>query len=1334
MMEKDFLDFDVLRLKIASPEIIRSWSSGEVTKAETINYRTQKPERDGLFCERIFGPVNDYECNCGKYKKIRYRGIVCDRCGVEVTTSAVRRERMGHVELAIPVAHTIFYQVPPSKIALTLGLSSNEIESITNYEVYIVLEKGNTSYKNMELISDEDYLNVKNRHEGFVADTGAGALKYLLSRLDLDDLAAELRTKIKLEISRRFALLRRLRVIEAFRISGSKPEWMILDVLPVIPPDLRPLVPLDGGRYVTSDLNDLYKRVIVRNNRLKHLLSIKTPEIILKNEKRMLQDAIDALFNNEKRTRPIRGKGNRPLKSLCEILRGKQGRFRHNLLGKRVDYSGRSVIVVDPNIKLSQCSLPKEMALELFKPIIIRKLEEKNISEGEKSAKLLYKKETPEVWEVLEEVTKEHPILLNRAPTLHRVSVQAFFPILSEYRAIGIHPMVCPPFNADFDGDTMSVHIPLTPEAILESAILLLSTNNVLSPAHGRPLIAPSQDIVAGIYYMTKSYPDKPKTTKSYDDFREVNTAFELGAINIHTHIQFRHKKENYHTTVGRVLLNEILPDGLRFVNETLNKEKLVHIVDRCYRTYGTGEMAELLDRIKNMGFIMSTQSGLSIGIDDVVTPPEKAQILKKSETELKKVYNNYSRGLITDSEKYNLVVNIWTLATAEVEDALMSRLAKDQHGFNPIYILIDSGARGSRTQASQIGGMRGLMAKPQRGTVREEVIETPIKSSFREGVSVWEYFISTHGARKGLTDTALKTAEAGYLTRRLVDVAQGVIVTIEDCGTILGQEVSALREGGDIIEPLSERIAGRIALDDIRNPLTGEIIVRAGDEITDNLAEEAENSGIETVRVRSVLTCEAPEGLCIKCYGRNLATGRLIELGEAVGVIAAQSIGEPGTQLTLKTFHIGGIATRIGEQTKAVAKFDGKIKFEDLKLSKRSDSETVALNQGKLTLIGENRILPFSVPKSAIIRVEQGLNVVAGTTLFEWDPYSIYISASKKGRIKYEEIKLGITLSEDIDERSERIERIIIEDRDRKLHPKLLIIDENEKIVEQFALPSNAYLIVENNKHVLPGDALAKMLQEFGKTKDITGGLPKVADLFEAKIVKEAAVISDIDGVVEIGEPEKGIRQVKVISDGGTVKPYDIPYGKYLLVINGQEVMAGDKLSEGSVDPHDILRVKGWLAAQEFLTNQIQAVYRLQKVKINDKHISVIVRQMLRKVKIEDSGDSNFIEGEVVDRQKVYEENLHLTQENLKPTNYHPILLGITRASLLTGSFLSAASFQETTRILSEAAIQGKKDNLIGLKENVIVGRLVPVGTGFPDFKYLAKHSEEKEKKQEAV
>ncbi len=1339
MTGNDFSDFDALRLRIASTETIRSWSSGEVTKPETINYRTQKPERDGLFCERIFGPVKDYECNCGKYKKIRYKGIVCDRCGVEVTTSAVRRERMGHIELVIPVAHPIFYQVTPSKTGLILNLSINQIESILNYENYIVLETGTSPYKKQELISEEEYNEIQNKYEGFIVKTGAPALKDLLSRLELDDLAAELRARIKLEKSRRFNLLRWLRVVEAFRSSGAKPEWMILDVLPVIPPDLRPLVPLEGGRYATSDLNDLYKRVIVRNNRLKHLLSIKTPEIILKNEKRMLQDAVDSLFNNENRPRPVRGKANRPLKSLCEALRGKQGRFRRNLLGKRVDYSGRSVIVVDPNLKLSQCSIPKEMALELFKPLILRKLEEKRLAESEKGAKSLYKKEAPAVWEVLEEVTNEHPVMLNRAPTLHRVSVQSFFPVLAENRAIGIHPLVCPPFNADFDGDTMSVHVPLTPEAILEAAVLMLSSHNILSPAYGRPLMTPSQDIVAGIYYLTKVRPnssvseEEKADIKVFDNFEDVHTAYNLGDINVHTPIRFFYQGKALQTSVGRVLFNEILPEKLRFVNEVYNKEKLASLVNRCFKLFGSEATTKLLDSIKNLGFEISTTSGLSIGIGDVILPKEKGQILKRHEDELKKVYRAYDRGLTTDSEKYNQVVNTWTMATAEVEEALMKNLALDHNGFNPMYMLIDSGARGSRTQAAQICGMRGLMAKPQRRALGEEVIETPIKSSFLEGLSVWEYFISTHGARKGLTDTALKTAEAGYLMRRLVDVAHDVVITMEDCGTILGQEITALREGGDVVEPLAERITGRIALDDITNPLSGEVIVHAGEEITDLAAEEIENFGIEKVRVRSVLTCEAPTGLCVKCYGRNLSTGKLVEIGEAVGIIAAQSIGEPGTQLTLKTFHVGGVATRIAEQTKAIAKFSGKIEFHELKTTKRSDGETVVLELGRLTLSGDGKVLPFAVPKGVVLRVANNESVTEGATLFEWEPYSILIMASHEGQIRFEDIRLGETLREDIDETTERMQRIVVTDPTGKLHPRIEILSTAGKVVEKHALPSGAYIIVNSKDKVLPGDTLAKLMREIGKTRDITGGLPKVAELVEAKRIKDPAIISEIDGMVEIGEPKLGVRNVRVTSEGGTVKDYEIPYGKYLIVTSGDTVRAGDKLCEGSVDPHDVLRVKGWLAVQEFLTNQIQAVYRLQNVKINDKHISVIVRQVLRKVKIEDPGDSVFTEGEIVERRKVYDENQRLASENLRPASYQPILLGITRASLLTESFLSAASFQETTRVLSEAAIQGRIDRLHGLKENVIVGRLIPAGTGFRAFRKTQEQIET-EKKAKAV
>lgn len=1355
--ERDFVyDFDTLRLRIASPETIRSWSNGEVLKPETINYRTQKPERDGLFCERIFGPVRDYECNCGKYKKTRYKGIVCDRCGVEVTTSQVRRYWMGHIELVVPVAHTLFYQVPPSKIGCILEMSINDVETVLNYEAYVVIEPGDSPYKKKELIGEDDYTKateIKHYH-GFKAETGAAALKELLKSIELDDLAAELRARIRHESSRRFGLLRRLRVVEAFRNSNARPEWMVLEVLPVIPPDLRPLVPLEGGRYATSDLNDLYKRVIVRNNRLRHLMSIRTPEIILKNEKRMLQDAVDALFSNESRPKPVRGKANRPLKSLCEALRGKQGRFRRNLLGKRVDYSGRSVIVVDPTLKLHQCAIPKEMALELFKPMILRRLEERKLADSERGAKAMYRKEAPEVWEVLEEVTKDHPVLLNRAPTLHRVSVEAFYPLLSEHRAVGIHPLVCPPFNADFDGDTMSVHLPVTPEGILEAGVLMLAPNNILSPANGKPLMVPSQDVVAGIYWLTKeratTEDGRQKTSvpghqsavlslPSFSEFAHVRSAYDLGELDLHDAINFYWNKKLIATTVGRVLLNEVLPEGLRFVNEVVSKDKLISLVDRSVRTLGMETTVKLLDDLKDLGFEMATVSGLSIGMDDVVVPKEKQKILERSDAEARKVQKAYERGLMTESEKYNKIVNIWTLATAEVEEALMERLRQDQHGFNPVYILIDSGARGSRTQAAQLGGMRGLMAKPQRRTVGEEVIETPIKSSFREGLSVWEYFISTHGARKGLTDTALKTAEAGYLTRRLVDVAQDVVITTEDCGTIVGQEVTALREGGDTIEPLSERIAGRFALDDIVNPVSGEVIVHAGEEITDKAAEEIEDCGIEMVRVRSVLTCEAKAGLCVKCYGRNMATGRIVEIGEAVGIIAAQSIGEPGTQLTLKTFHVGGVAARVAEQTKATARFPGKIKFEGLKVCRRTDGELTTLDQGKMVLTSTSaspaRTVPFTVPAGAIIRVEDGSRVNEGDVLFEWEPYSIPLLARASGRIRFTDIEVGRTLREDIDERSERMQRIIVEDRARKLHPKLEIVSDKVKVFDSHPLPAGAYLVVDDGQEVKPGDVLARLLREMARTRDITGGLPKVAELFEAKRVKSPAVISEIDGTVEVGEPREGKRLVRVISEGGAAKEYEIPYGKFLLVQPGDSVRAGDKLCEGSVDPHDVLKVRGWLAVQEFLTNQIQAVYRLQKVKINDKHISIIVRQMLRKVRIEDAGDSTFIEGEIIERRRVIEENERLLNEGLKPASYQPILLGITRAALLTESFLSAASFQETTRVLSEAAIQGREDKLRGLKENVIVGRLIPAGTGFREFSRIKLIGEEINKeKQEAT
>ncbi len=1333
-MNEEFIlaDFEGLKITLASPETIRSWSYGEVTKPETINYRTQKPERDGLFCERIFGPVRDYECNCGKYKKIRFKGTICDRCGVEVTTSLVRRERMGHIELAAPVAHFLFYQVPPSKMGLLLDYTINEIQGILNYQIYVVLEPGNSPYRFKDLIEEEEYLEKKDEFEGFVAATGAEALEELLKRIDLDKLAAELKARIPHEQSRRFQLLRRLQIVEAFKNSGVRPEWMILRVIPVIPPDLRPLVTLEGGRYASADLNDLYKRVIVRNNRLKHLLSTKTPEVILKYEKRLLQEAVDALFSNESKPNPIIGKQNRPLKSLCESLRGKQGRFRRNLLGKRVDYSGRSVIVVDPTLKLHQCALPKEMAYELFKPIVMRKLEEMKVADSQKTAKALYKKASPEVWKALVEVTKNHPVLLNRAPTLHRVSIQAFYPILVEHRAIGIHPLVCPPFNADFDGDTMSCHVPLTPEAILESATLLLSSNNILSPAHGKPLMTPTQDIVAGIYFITKEHPQAPAIERIYDDFSEIISGYELGEFTIHTKIKFYYKGIIYNTTVGRIILNDILPEELRFVNEVLNKDKLNELVDKCYRKLGSKRTAQLLDDLKDLGFEMATRAGISLGMDDIIVPKEKKEIIKEAEEEIKEIVEKHRKGYISDSERYNMVVTIWNNATQEIENKLMEELEKSQNGFNPLFLLIDSGARGSKAQAVQIGGMRGLMAKPQRGGEREEVIETPIKSSFQEGLSVWEYFISTRGGRKGLTDTALKTAEAGYLTRRLVDVAQEVVITMEDCGTILKQEVTPLKEGGDIIESLSERIIGRIAAEDIIDPITKEIIVKEGEEIDEDKAKKIEDCGIEKVAVRSVLTCQAPNGLCAKCYGRNLATGKLVDVGEAVGIIAAQSIGEPGTQLTLRTFHVGGMATHMVEQNKATARFAGKITYRELKVSIRTDGQAVALNPGKIELSGDNRKIVYDVPEGAIIKVENGASVKEEEVLFEWEPYSILIIAKKDGKIRYRDIELGRTLQEDIDERVGRKEKRIIEDREKEKHPQLEIVNENEEVVETWELPNDAYLVVEEGQKVKAGDILARLVKEIIRAKDITGGLPKVAELFEAKRVKDPAVISEIDGRVEVSSPQMGMRTVKVVSeDNKTERSYKIPYGKYLLVKTGDIVKAGDKLCEGEVDPHDVLKVKGWMAVQEFLTNRIQEVYRLQNVKINDKHISVIVRQMLRKVKIEDPGDSNFMEGQIVDAQKVDLENQKLVAEHKKPAKYTRIILGITRASLLTDSWLSAASFQETTRVISEAAIEGKVDYLRGLKENVIVGRLIPAGTGFREFrkvKVITKIEEIKE------
>ncbi len=1336
-------DFDSIRIKLASPEVIRSWSHGEVTKPETINYRTQKPEKDGLFCERTFGPVKDYECNCGKYKHIRYRGVVCDRCGVEVTLSKVRRERMGHIELVVPVAHIWFYKASPSRIGLLLDMSAIKLQRILYHESYVVIDPGNTSSKVGDLLSDGEHAELmKANPEGFSAKMGAEAIADLLGQLDLDELAASLRTRMRVETSpdKRKKILQRLEVVEAFRVSGNNPEWMILRVIPVIPPDLRPLVALEGGRFATSDLNDLYRRVITRNNRLKNLLSIKAPEIILRNEKRMLQEAVDALLDNSRRSRPIRGRGNRALKSLSDALKGKQGRFRQNLLGKRVDYSGRSVIVVDPELKLHQCGLPKVMALELFKPFIIRKLEERGYAQSLKGAKKFLEKESPEVYKILEEIVKDHPVLLNRAPTLHRLGIQAFEPVLVEGKAIRIHPLVCRPFGADFDGDQMAVHIPLSFEAQIEAQVLMLSVHNILSPAHGGPITAPTQDIVLGCFYLTKEMEDDLGEGRTFGSVEEIFAALDAGTVGLHARVRFSHDGKLTETTVGRALFNQVVPREIGYVNEAMDKKRLTDLVTKVYRTLGGYETVLFLDRIKELGFAYATLSGLTIGVDDLVVPPEKETIIEKTYRELSRIHDAYAKGRITDGERYNKIVDTWTHATSRVEEVMLKVLEKDRKGFNPIYMMSTAGARGSSEQVRQLSGMRGLMTRPQKKITGQvgEIIESPITSNLRDGLTVLEYFISTHGARKGLTDTALKTAEAGYLTRRLVDAAQDVIITEEDCGTILGLGVAAIKEGEEVIEPLRDRIAGRFALEDVANPLTDEVVVKAGKEITDEQAVEIESSAVDRVRVRSVLTCEAKRGLCQKCYGRNLGTGRLVELGEAVGVMAAQSIGEPGTQLTLKTFHIGGTATRIAEQSKILAPFDGRMKYLNLQVCVRPEGDRIALSKGaSVSFSNEKKVVKYKVPYGAILKVADGGEVKKGETIFEWDPYSMVILTEQQGTVEFSHIIPDVTVREELDERTGRRRPVIVEQKERVLHPQVNILSPKGRKMGTYSIPVGAYLLVRNGDSVSAGDHLAKIPREIGKTRDITGGLPRVAELFEARTPKNEAIVTEIDGIVKFGEIKKGERTISVLADTGEAREYRIPYGKHLRVHQGERVKAGDKLCEGPINPHDILRIKGATAVQEYLVNEIQEVYRLQGVRIDDKHIGVIVRQMLQKVRIEDPGDTSLIEGRVVDKVRVKEENDKILAEGGKAATFHPLLLGITRAALTTESFISAASFQETTRVLTEAAIQGRRDNLMGLKENVIMGSLVPAGTGLRDYKnvrLIPKEEAEVEKEVETA
>ncbi len=1341
-------NFTSMKIQLASPDVIRSWSSGEVTKPETINYRSFKPEKDGLFCERIFGPVKDWECNCGKYKRIRYRGVICDRCGVEVTQAKVRRERMGHIELAVPVSHIWYFKGVPSRIGHLLNMSVRDLERVLYYESYVVIDPGNSHLKQKDLLTEDQYAEiVADESVQFEAMMGAEAVRKLLAIIDLDNLAPELRTVAKIETSaqRKKETLKRLRIVEAFRQSGNKPDWMIVDVIPILPPDLRPLVPLEGGRFATSDLNDLYRRVINRNNRLKKLKEIKAPEVILRNEKRMLQEAVDALFDNGRRSRAVRGQGNRPLKSLSDMLKGKQGRFRQNLLGKRVDYSGRSVIVVGPELKLHQCGLPKSMALELFKPFIIKNLEDKGFVSTVKSAKRLVERERPEVWDILGEIIKGHPVLLNRAPTLHRLGIQAFEPVLVEGKAIRIHPLVCAAFNADFDGDQMAVHVPLSFEAQIETTELMLSTNNILSPANGRPLATPSQDIVLGCNYLTKqrAMPEGSKV-RYFTDVIEVRAAYDHGTIELHDQIKVRVKGKRIDSTVGRVLFNEIIPSDLEFENVEMNKKGLEALVAKCHRRYGNKKTAMFLDDLKRTGFEYASIAGITVGIDDIMIPEEKPGIIARHQAEIDDIAKKYKDGAITDGERYNKVIDTWTRATTEVEDVTFNGLRRDRKGFNPIFMMADSGSRGSKEQIRQLAGMRGLMARPQKKITGGfgEIIESPVIRNFKEGLTVLEYFISTHGARKGLADTALKTADAGYLTRRLVDVAQDVIITEPDCGSILGLDMGPLKEGEEIIEPLGERILGRVVAEDVIDPIEDVLIVSAGGQIREEEAQKIEDANIDHVKIRSVLTCEAKRGVCALCYGRNLATGRLVDLGEAVGVIAAQSIGEPGTQLTLRTFHIGGVAGRIVEQSQIKSRMEGTVRYPKLQVVQMSVDETEVLvpeqagkkwivtgHKGELELVdGEGRVRHrYSPPYGALIHVPDGATVNEGDPLFEWDTYNTPILTERNGTVRFGDIKDRVTVRDVLDENTGLRQQVIVDDKEKVLQPHIDIIGAAGQRLAHYPLPTGAMLLIKDGDKVAAGTGLAKIRRDISKTRDITGGLPRVSELFEARKPKDAATVTEIDGSVRFAGITRGMRKIVVENENGDNREYLVPQGKHLHVQEGLHVRAGDRLTEGPINPHDILKIKGIKQVQEYLVDEIQEVYRLQGVRIDDKHIETIVRQMLQKVRIEDPGDSTaFLEGDQVDKIQLREENERLEGEGLQPATYTPLLLGITKASLSTQSFISAASFQETTRILTEASIRGSVDPLRGLKENVTIGHLIPAGTGLPRYRKLEIAMEE--------
>ena len=1344
---RDGVAFDSMKIKVASPEKIRSWSYGEVKKPETINYRSFKPEKDGLFCAKIFGPIKDWECNCGKYKRMKHRGIVCDKCGVEVIQSKVRRERMGHIELAAPVAHIWFLKGVPSRIGTLLDMSLKGLERILYFESYVCVDPGSTDLTEKELVSEEKLRSLQSEYSpgSYKVGIGADAIRELLRKIDIaakwDEIKAKAKTSASAALKKKYA--KQLKVLEAFRKSGNMPEWMIMDVIPVLPPELRPLVPLDGGRFATSDLNDLYRRVINRNNRLKRLIELKAPGVIIRNEMRMLQESVDALFDNGRRGRAIRGPNKRPLKSLSDMLKGKQGRFRQNLLGKRVDYSGRTVIVVGPELRLHQCGLPKKMALELFKPFIFRKLEERGAATTIKSAKRLVEKDRPEVWDVLDEVIREHPVLLNRAPTLHRLGIQAFDPVLVEGKAIRLHPLVCAAFNADFDGDQMAVHVPLSVEAQVEARVLMMSINNILSPANGKPIAVPSQDMVLGCYWLTKERGGCKGEGKVFGSSEEVRIAFDLEALEVHARIKVRVEGALVQTTVGRVILSEVLPPGMPFenANKLMTKKEMTKLIDTVYRQCGHRETVTFLDKVKDTGFHYATRAGISICVDNMHIPTKKQELLGKAQQEVGEIERQYAEGLITNGERYNKVIDIWAHVTEQIANEMMKELGaggdpNKAESFNPIFMMADSGARGSSQQIRQLGGMRGLMAKPSG-----EIIETPITANFREGLTVLQYFISTHGARKGLADTALKTANSGYLTRRLVDIAQDVIINEIDCGTTDGIIVSALVEGGEIIQPIEERVLGRLAAEDIRDPVTGEIIVSFNEEIDEDRTKAIVEAAVDRVKIRSVLTYQSRRGVCRSCYGRDLARGRLVEKGEPVGVIAAQSIGEPGTQLTMRTFHIGGTASKVVEQTVTESKHAGTIKFMSFDAKKNVDvhnagiavrnkeGEWVVMNRNaKIAVVDETgrEREKYAVVYGAKIKVKDGGRITLGQKLVEWDPYSLTILTEVGGKVAYGDIVEGVTMKEEFDEVTGLSRKVIVEHSGATLRPRVSVKDESGKTakvaaaanVARYLLPVGAHIFVEKGAVVTPGDVLAKIPRETTKTKDITGGLPRVAELFEARKPKETAVISEIDGEISYDGFVKGMRKVLVNNKMGDIKEYFIPKGKHVNVHEGDWVRAGEPLMDGSANPHDILDVLGPNELQKYLVDEVQDVYRLQGVTINDKHIEIIVRQMLRKVRIEDPGDTEFLPGSQVSKMLFDEENERVVAKGGQPGLGRPVLLGITKAALTTDSFISAASFQETTRVLTEAAINGREDKLLGLKENVIVGRLIPAGTGFIEYR----------------